>query len=516
MKTKTLVLLIVSVCINIQSQNITNTLGVSGLFTIKDGGSTFLSLNQSTGFLSLNRSFTLPYTTTSLLGIIFKGNERFIHNFAPAGATGHNTFIGVNSGNFTMTAPSSTNSSYNTGVGFQTLLGNTTGYRNTAVGYNSLSINTSGYDNVAMGYFSQRQNTTGTNNNSFGNFTLQANSTGSYNSAFGDNCLRLITSGDSNSAFGHNAMQNITSGTGNSSFGSSSMKSLTGGTHNSAFGVQSMYLSAATDECSAFGYQSMYSNTGFFNSAFGFKSLFSNTTGWYGSAFGYKTLESNTNGVDNSGFGSYSLSDNTTGDNNSALGHYAGSNLMTGNNNTFLGQNSQPSATNSSNQIVLGDGNIVSLRCNVTTITSLSDARDKKNIKDLDLGIDFLMKLKPRQYNWDKREWYENNTSDGSKMQETPTAGFIAQELDEAQTTQNAKWLNLVLKDNPEKWEATPGNLLPIMVKAIQELKEENDILRNEIETLKKVNDKIAQLEQLLTELKNTGKIIPEVKSVEK
>ena len=56
-------------------------------------------------------------------------------------------------------------------------------------------------------------------------------------------------------------------------------------------------------------------------------------------------------------------------------------------------------------------------------------------------------------------------------MQETPTAGFIAQELDEAQTTANTEWLNLVLKDNPEKWEATPGNLLPIMVKAIQELK---------------------------------------------
>ena len=45
-------------------------------------------------------------------------------------------------------------------------------------------------------------------------------------------------------------------------------------------------------------------------------------------------------------------------------------------------------------------------------------------------------------------------------MKEEPTAGFIAQELDEAQTTGNAEWLNLVLKDNPEKWEATPGNLL--------------------------------------------------------
>jgi len=46
------------------------------------------------------------------------------------------------------------------------------------------------------------------------------------------------------------------------------------------------------------------------------------------------------------------------------------------------------------------------------------------------------------------------------------------------QTAQNSEWLNLVLKDNPEKLEATPGNLLPIMVKAIQDLKKENDELK--------------------------------------
>ena len=63
-------------------------------------------------------------------------------------------------------------------------------------------------------------------------------------------------------------------------------------------------------------------------------------------------------------------------------------------------------------------------------------------------------------------------------MKEEPTAGFIAQELDEVQTTENAEWLNLVLKDNPEKWEATPGNLFPIVVKAIQDLKTEKDLLR--------------------------------------
>jgi len=135
--------------------------------------------------------------------------------------------------------------------------------------------------------------------------------------------------------------------------------------------------------------------------------------------------------------------------------------------------------------------------------------RDKRNITNLTMGLDFITKLSPRQFNWDKREWYDANISDGSKMQQSPTAGFIAQELDEVQTTANAQWLNLVLKDNPEKLEATYGNLLPIMVKAIQELKAENDALKNKIETLENNETRIARLEQIIIELQPIEQIKP-------
>jgi len=118
------------------------------------------------------------------------------------------------------------------------------------------------------------------------------------------------------------------------------------------------------------------------------------------------------------------------------------------------------------------------------------------------------MKIKPRQFNWDKREWYENNKSDGSKMKEEPTAGFIAQELDEVQTTQNSEWLNLVLKDNPEKLEATPGNLLPIMVKAIQELKAENEQLRIQLADVREIKEQLAEINNLKAELKEQIKIL--------
>lgn len=81
-------------------------------------------------------------------------------------------------------------------------------------------------------------------------------------------------------------------------------------------------------------------------------------------------------------------------------------------------------------------------------------------------------------------------------MKTEPTAGFIAQELDTAQINAQAEWLNLVLKTNPDRLEATSGNLLPIIVKALQELKVANDSLAARLT----MSDRVQQ--QLLTELK--------------
>lgn len=88
---------------------------------------------------------------------------------------------------------------------------------------------------------------------------------------------------------------------------------------------------------------------------------------------------------------------------------------------------------------------------------------------------------------WHESGWLENAG--------TPTAGFVAQELDEAQTNARAEWLNLVLKSTPDRLEATPGNLLPVVVKAIQDLKNENDLLKAEIVALKQSLTKVVKEE---------------------
>jgi hypothetical protein len=533
MKTKLFFVLHIFLFCNAFPQNITNTLGVSGLFSIKDNSITYLSLSQSTGYVTLNKSLTLQNTNNSTTGVIYKGSSRFMHNFSPSGATGHNTFLGENSGNFTMTAPASINSSYLTAIGFQTLYSNTTGYRNTAIGYNSMQDNSTGFDNISIGYFSLNSNTSGTNNTALGNFSLKSNTLGSGNTAVGFESMNSNIIGAENTAIGYQALYtNIngsntaigsysmywnSSGYYNTAVGSSSLQNNTNGIENTAIGYNSLFTNNTGYKNTALGYFTLFDNvSGFLNTAIGGESLFSNTSGSYNTAAGLNSLASNTIGNSNTAVGNNSLYGNISGDFNVALGNQSGTNLTTGNNNILIGYQSQPSSNSVSNQITLGNGLITSLRCNVTTITSLSDSRDKKQIKDLTLGLDFISKLKPRLFNWDKREWYDNNISDGSKMQQTPTAGFIAQELDEVQKTENAEWLNLVLKDNPEKLEATPGNLLPVIVKAIQELMAENDKLKNEVETLKKVNEKILQMELILSGLKNNGSTVNEIKSSEK
>jgi trimeric autotransporter adhesin len=475
MKKITLILFLLFGAFSTYSQNITNTLGTGGQFIVKDGLANYLTLNQSTGQVNILKTLRLENTTSPSVGVIFKGTDRFIHNYGT-----NNTFIGINSGNFTMTG------SYNTALGFQSLSSNTVGTSSTAIGDNALYSNTTGFSNTATGSLALYSNTTGNYNTANGKDALYSNITGNENTANGLQALFFNTTGNYNTANGMNALYSNTTGNENTANGGYALVYNTIGSFNTAN-----------------GYGALLSNTtGSSNTANGYQSLYSNTIGNYNTTNGYGALYSNTTGFGNTANGHLSLYSNTTGYHNTVLGFATGNTITTGNNLTCIGNNAQPTTPDAINQITLGNSSVTSLRCNVTTITSLSDVRDKKNIRDLNLGINFIMKLKPRIYNWDKREWYDDNKSDGSKMNEEPTAGFIAQELDEAQTTGNAEWLNLVLKDNPEKWEATPGNLFPVMVKAIQELIIKNEQLEFEKdEEIAELKTRLAKFEEMQTVL---------------
>lgn len=146
---------------------------------------------------------------------------------------------------------------------------------------------------------------------------------------------------------------------------------------------------------------------------------------------------------------------------------------FTGNNNIVIGSGATPSNINGvNNEITLGNSSNNVLRCQVTSITSLSDARDKDEVQDLSAGLDFINEIKPVSFVWKDRD------EDG--RQGIKDSGFIAQNLKEVQEKYNlSDELKLVYDSNPDKLEASYGRLIPVLVKAIQEMSKEIEILKS-------------------------------------
>lgn len=170
-----------------------------------------------------------------------------------------------------------------------------------------------------------------------------------------------------------------------------------------------------------------------------------------------------------------------TGSNNVLIGYQAGTgantiagSLKTGSNNVFIGTNSLDIIDPINNQVILGDVNTTDLFCSATTIQFLSDERDKKDIKVISAGLNLVKDLKPVEFVWNHRD--ENFERNGSK-----DCGFIAQDLKAVQEKYNlSEELRLVNEGVvSDTMHAAPARLLPILVKAIQELSEELEKLKS-------------------------------------
>jgi hypothetical protein len=341
------------------------------------------------------------------------------------------------------------------------------------------SVDLGNYDLTVNGITVGRGSGNISSNTASGDQALYSNTTGSHNTASGDQALYSNTTGFHNTASGYQALySNIQ------------------GYYNLASGPYALYSNTIGSSNTATGYSALYSNTtGIYNTANGLQALYYNTTGWYNTATGSDALVSNTTGYYNVAIGSNSLYGMTTGSANTAIGYGAGSSFATGNNCTMIGYGAQASSGTISNEITLGNSSVTTLRCNATTITALSDRRDKTDIIPIVEGLAFLKQLNPVSFTW--------NTRDKAKVG-IKSAGFIAQELLALQKQSNiGDNLDLVSENNPEKLEARYGNLLPVIVKAIQEESAEKDklikIQNKEIKILRERLDAIEkQINQML------------------
>jgi len=174
----------------------------------------------------------------------------------------------------------------------------------------------------------------------------------------------------------------------------------------------------------------------------------------------------------------------TTGSFNLLLGYSAGSAgdsdtgaILTGSNNIVLAAGDldwQDIMSDVSNTVVIGSSTQTQIYAGVSSITALSDKRDKKDVKEISAGLDFIKELKPVDFIWDERK-------EGGKR-DIKDCGFLAQDLKETEDKHGvADYLRLVDDKNPEKLLATYGRLLPVMVKAMQEMSEKIELLESKL-----------------------------------
>ena len=234
-------------------------------------------------------------------------------------------------------------------------------------------------------------------------------------------------------------------------------------------------------------------------------------TGTNNIGVGRRALESLVTGVNNVGVGTLALNLNQGGNNNVAIGREALESIRNGNsniaigyramdransgdNNTFLGARTgfagslndayltAPGVDNStalgadaevsdSNQIRLGDDNVVTILGKVM-FQAASDKRFKKNIKDLDLGLEFIQDLRPVSYQMK------------SDKHDKESFGFIAQEIEESLGDRDTMLIYTELTEEGMKYMRHTDLIAPL-VKAVQEQQEEIEYLKKEIERLK-------------------------------
>jgi hypothetical protein len=313
----------------------------------------------------------------------------------------------------------------NSAFGANALMLNTTGSANTAIGLNSMYTNTTGSSNTALGQLSLYSNTSGTQNVAIGVSSMYTNSTGAYNTAVGLNALNKNDLGSQNTAVGCAALQANVGGTSNA---------------NTAVGYMTLARNNMGSSNTALGASALQSNTiGMSNTALGNGALFANTSGESNTAIGINALKANTSGFGNIAVGG-----------NSSSGAYAP---------VF-------NPTTESNRVVMGSTSVTNAYIQVAW-TVVSDARDKTNFKAIPHGLDFVKQLKPTAYQF--RTSRESEETNGGVRY-----GFKAQDI--AAIEPEAV---IVDTTNPEKLYYNESNLIPILVKAIQELSAEVERLKN-------------------------------------
>jgi hypothetical protein len=439
--------------------------------------------------------------------------------------------------------------SNNVGIGTASLGDNTSGNQNVALGFHALRENIIGNGSVAVGY-QALYNNLADYSVAFGYQALFNNTTGTGNLGIGYNALRQNSTGSNNIAVGYSSLRDNTIGVNNVGIGYGSLYNSVDGSNNVTLGYNTLFTSTSSSSNVAIGSNAMYNTTsGGANAALGMNTLYNNTTGSNNTALGPRALFGNTTGNHNVGIGYESLDNNTTGSTNIGIGYQTGYSNITGTRNIFIGRQAGYSETGSNklyiesttadddNALIYGefdnnilrtngilemgqvgnglyleienmgasnmgiDGDIVpyagsatgfDLGNNTATehwdqvvangFVTYSDRNTKNEIQPLSYGLNEVLKLNPVTYR------YKSFISPNNRIR----MGLIAQEVEniipEVVITEDVdldeNGNKIVSKGDYKAMNYT--ELIPVLIKSIQEQNNRIDQLEREIELLKK------------------------------
>ena len=186
---------------------------------------------------------------------------------------------------------------------------------------------------------------------------------------------------------------------------------------------------------------------------------------------------------------------NATGLNVTCIGNSAGTNLTTETNATCLGTGAQVTG---SSQVQLGNSSTTTYAYGA--VQDRSDERDKADIEDIHLGLDFIDALTPRSYKFDYREDYREHqedaegniipdtrelgeiTHDGTHKRSRLHCGLVAQEVKQVMDDLGVDfggYQDHSINGGQDVLSIGYGELIAPLIKAVQELKARVEVLES-------------------------------------
>ena len=383
-------------------------------------------------------------------------------------------------------------------IGMSALTALTSGIGNVAVGYQAgLALSTS-QNNLAIGYQALSKATTATDNCiAIGNYTMDGNFTTADLDAvvcIGYQAMRgVLTSGALGTvAIGASALAALTTGAGNTAVGYNAMLTNAEGEWNTAVGYEALYTAAHNDGdglCTIMGYRAgKFISTGINNTFIG---------GQAGQGITGTPLTGSSNTAIGKNAG---LELEGAAHSNTFLGATAGDTTEAGVENTCLGFACKAEDDTATNQVVIGnnctgtadnavhignDSNILYTAFSSDSWSATSDIRQKKNIQDDTLGLEFINSLRTTTYRHKSpsefpEEWTSYNPDDKEPMDgDRVFHSLIAQEVKQSLDDIGCKTFDGWSVDPDGRQRVARTSFVTPLIKAVQELSAEVEKLKN-------------------------------------